>query len=442
MSEELHALLQRAQAVLDRNWLGHATKPAPHLYPHQWSWDSAFIAIGYSHYDQDRAEQELRSLFRAQWANGMLPHIVFNPAVVDYYPGPGFWQTGLSPHAPASPRTSAIVQPPAHATAVWHAYKHAQDAKGAEAFLAEMFPKLLAWHTFLYEERDVDKDGLVFIRHPWESGQDNSPIWDRVLARFELTPEMVPEYQRIDTSVVESSERPSKEEYDRYAYLVKLARDHNHDEKRIREASPFLVQDVLFNTLLVRANHDLAAIARVIGEAPDPFEAWAERTKQGMNDKLWDGDHAIYFDYDLVSGEQIHAHVAAGFSPLFAAIPDLQMAESMLDNLNSRGFCRLNDACWAVPSYDKEAPGFSPNRYWRGPIWININWTLYHGLRRYGFDEYAERVKQAICQLPQQSGFHEYFDPDSGEGHGSPDFSWTAALVIDLLLEEGQLEEA
>jgi hypothetical protein len=43
------------------------------------SWDSAFIAVGKSHYDQEQAQEELRTLFKAQWKNGLLPHIVFNP---------------------------------------------------------------------------------------------------------------------------------------------------------------------------------------------------------------------------------------------------------------------------------------------------------------------------------------------------------------------------
>ena len=45
MMEDDMTLLESAKAVLDQNWLGHATKPAPRLYPHQWSWDSAFIAL-------------------------------------------------------------------------------------------------------------------------------------------------------------------------------------------------------------------------------------------------------------------------------------------------------------------------------------------------------------------------------------------------------------
>jgi hypothetical protein len=77
MNEDM--LVRQARAVLDFNWTGEYTMPGPRLYPHQWSWDAAFIAIGYSHYDQERATRGLRHLFEAQWKNGLLPQLVFNP---------------------------------------------------------------------------------------------------------------------------------------------------------------------------------------------------------------------------------------------------------------------------------------------------------------------------------------------------------------------------
>ena len=77
MNEDM--LVRQARAVLDFNWTGEYTMPGPRLYPHQWSWDAAFIAIGYSSYDQERATRGLRHLFEAQWKNGLLPQLVFNP---------------------------------------------------------------------------------------------------------------------------------------------------------------------------------------------------------------------------------------------------------------------------------------------------------------------------------------------------------------------------
>jgi hypothetical protein len=81
-------LIHQAKMVLDFNWMGEYTMPGPRLYPHQWSWDSALISIGYSHYDQHRATSGLTHLFEAQWKNGLLPQIVFNPTFNNYFPGP------------------------------------------------------------------------------------------------------------------------------------------------------------------------------------------------------------------------------------------------------------------------------------------------------------------------------------------------------------------
>ena len=47
-----------ASSVLDNNWLGSSTVPSRSLYPHQWSWDSAFIALGLRHLSPQRAQRE------------------------------------------------------------------------------------------------------------------------------------------------------------------------------------------------------------------------------------------------------------------------------------------------------------------------------------------------------------------------------------------------
>src|SRR5512132_2122144 len=159
-------LTSRAKAVLEANWLGHATSPSRRLYPHQWSWDAACIAIGYASWNQERAETELRSLFAGQWRDGLLPHIVFTDGE-RYFPGPEFWQTERSADAPSRPRTSGIVQPPIHATAVFEVYRLGRDRDRAAAFARTMVPKLQAWHDYLYRER-TRGEPLAEVWHPWE----------------------------------------------------------------------------------------------------------------------------------------------------------------------------------------------------------------------------------------------------------------------------------
>ena len=102
-------LWKEAKEVLKENHLGTSTKPAPQLYPHQWSWDSAFIAIGLTHIDLELALVELETLFKAQWKDGRVPHIVFNPEHEDYYPGPGEWCCPeVTDQAPNEPLTSGF----------------------------------------------------------------------------------------------------------------------------------------------------------------------------------------------------------------------------------------------------------------------------------------------------------------------------------------------
>jgi Trehalase len=429
-------LVQQAQMVLDFNWSGEYTMPGPRLYPHQWSWDSALIAIGYSRYDQKRATRELTHLFEAQWKSGLLPQIVFNPLFSEYFPGLEFWHADRSPDAPRDRKTSGVVQPPVHATAVLYIYQHARDEAAADGFLRRVFPKLQAWHEYLYRERDPEEEGLVYIRHPWESGMDDSPMWDSIMESIQLRLDQIPQYRRADIHFVAAGDRPLDAAYDRFAYLVKLFADRDYDEARIREDCPFLVQDVLFNALLCKADKDLAEIARALSEDPSPFEQRAERTAHAMNEKLWDEEHSTYLDFDLTSNRLLEAYVAPNFVPLYAGIPDEEQARGMVDSLENTGFGLSDESLTPVPSYDRYGFAFFPTRYWRGPVWINIDWFLMHGLRRYGYNEQAERLRNTIVSLCKEQGFYEYFDPMTGFGHGSDLFSWTAALFLDVVLED------
>ena len=434
MKRENEALVEQAKAILDLNWTGEYTQPGPRLYPHQWSWDSALIALAYAHYDPGRAEKELRYLFEAQWTNGLLPQIVFNPRFRDYFPGPSFWHAKESPHAPKRFETSGVVMPTVHATAVLAIYKAAgQEAK---EFLGYAFRKLKAWHEYLYRDRDPRGEGLVYIRHPWESGMDNSPMWDQILQRMHLQAEQIPEYKRADINTVSAQDRPTSAAYDRFAYLVKFFADRGYDEDRIRKVYPFLVQDVLFNTLLCQSDRDLAEIARILGENPSPLEERAERTESAINGKLWDEQHGIYLDFDVASGLPLQVYVAANFVLLYAGIPDEGRARSMVDSLENTGFGLSDESIMPVPSYDRYGFAFFPTRYWRGPVWANINWFLMRGLERYGYERQAKRLQNTIVSLCRDEGFYEYYDPTTGFGHGSDLFSWTAALFLDVTLHE------
>ena len=139
--EPVSTFIQNAQKILRMNDMGIFTKPGPRQYPHQWNWDSAVIALGYAHFDLPRALDEIRSLLKGQWKNGMVPHILYHTGRSDYFPDPDFWQIGGSPDAPQVP-TSGLTQPPLAASIV--RIIHARTP--ILAFVREVYPSLLRWH--------------------------------------------------------------------------------------------------------------------------------------------------------------------------------------------------------------------------------------------------------------------------------------------------------
>jgi hypothetical protein len=427
-------LLQRARDTLAANWTGRSTVPSHTLYPHQWSWDAAFMAVGWAHVDGARAAAELETLLRGQWADGRVPHIVFDDAVPAdaYFPGPDFWRSHEAAQAPAGVGTSGIVQPPLHARAALEIHRHAADPAAARAFLVRVYPRLAAQHHYLAAHRDAGGAGLAAIVHPWESGLDDSPAWDEALRAVPVPAGGLGDYVRRDLAHVDAAQRPTNGAYDRFVLLARHYRDGGYRDRPHAASAHFLVEDPLFNAIYLWSTHALAAIATLVGADPRPHEAAAARIHDGLLARLWDPARARFAARDLLADRLIDRRVVGGLVPLLD--PDLPrpVVDAVLAALDSPHF-DLGPEGGGVPTYDLLAADFDPRRYWRGPVWVNTNWLVARGLRAHGEDARAQRLEAATVALVAQGGLREYFDPRTGEGYGSRDFGWTAALLIDLL---------
>jgi len=288
-TKNLIQLKQRALSVLKTNNIGYATKPAPALYPHQWNWDSAFIAIGLSHVKRESAQKEIQSLLKSQWKNGMIPHINFNPVATDYHPGPAFWDSNINPDAPTNIQTSGITQPPLLAWAAFHIYTNSQASQKALDFLGSIYPHLIRCHEFFQKYRNPDGSGLACIIHPWESGLDNSPRWDATLAG--VATEKFPVENRTDVNIISKEERPTDSDYSKYNYLVTLFRKAFYDQKIILDTSPFVIQPVLFNSILYNDLIFCEKIGKLLGEDFSETRNQRIQLKEAIQNKLW--DHTI-----------------------------------------------------------------------------------------------------------------------------------------------------
>lgn len=412
-----------AEDILRRNDRGGYCVPTDGLYPFQWSWDSAITALGWMEFDERRAWQEAETMFAGQWDNGMVPHILFHKDAESYFPGPDVW--GSDKKIPSS----AISQPPVWATAIRIMYEQASDRTLATEKVLELLPKLVAYHQWWYRERDPGKTGLVCSYHPWESGMDNSPAWDQALA---AVPEVDWSYQRRDLGHVDADQRPHKPEYDRYLYLVDFYKRHGFDSQYIYDHCPYKVVDIGIVSILHRASDDLLELCRIAGQdqgVSDLTES-TQRTRSAV-DRLWSDERQCFLNHNLISGAPIDEVTTATVLPLFGNLANKEQAAAIAELIDSW----LDATKVGLSSTHPSSPRYESQRYWRGPVWLHINWMISLGAESYGYPELARRLRNTTRDCVTASGFWEYFDADTSAGCGGDDFTWTAAVALYWLTD-------
>ena len=414
-------LLKNATDILRQNDLGHYTVPTHGLYPFQWNWDSCLTALGLSYMDESRAWMEIETLFNHQWADGMVPHIIFHKPDDGYFPGPDVWSTGQK--VP----TSGITQPAVAGFAVNRLFERAENRQLAEEKARLLLPKIAAWHDWFYGNRDPHQTGLVAIIHPWESGRDNSVDWD---VAFERVPtEGVMPFVRRDTQHADPDHRPTQAQYERYIWLVQLFRSLGWDNAKLHDASPFQIVDPGFNAILIRSCADLAKLAAILGE--DSLAAKAQKqAEDGLAalETLWSDAHQQYLCLDRAVGELVDSLSVGGLLAAFAPLPAKRIT-ALAARLEEIG----KQAKYLVPSHDLNDVKFDQLRYWRGPAWLIVNYMIADGMNNAGQNEMVSRIRNDSLQLIEHSGFAEYYGPLDGTACGGDQFSWTAAMVMEFL---------
>lgn len=429
-------LVKDAEQVLKHNDRGGWTVPAGDLYPHQWLWDSCFIAIGLRHMDVERAQIELRSLLRGQWANGMIPNIIF--AGNNERRHIDLWRSWVNPFAPSGIATSGITQPPMLAEAV---LRVGQSLKTPErrSWYKEMLPALIRHHEWLYADRDPHREGLILLLHPYESGLDNSPPWISELRKHsipwwislmeKLRLDVIVNVFRRDTKHVPPGQRMSNIEALAYWAAVHRLRRKAYNSEALISRSLFAVEDLAFNCIFLRANDCLKEIAKTAGHSlPGTLTESMERTKNAFG-QLWDESSSSYYSRSFVSHKLIEEPTIASLLPLYSGAVSKNRAQELVDMLKKSGYATR----WPVPSVPRNSSYFDSVKYWQGPTWVNTNWLIIDGLDRYGFRAEAKILRDRTIEMVAKSGFYEYFNPLNGQPSGAANFSWTAALTIDLL---------
>lgn len=411
-----------AREVLAQNWVdspGYTRPTGDGLYPHQWNWDSAFAALGWAVVDPARAYRELRSLTGAQGRDGCIPHIAFSPQPQHYFPSADWWPARTSHDGR---RISAISQPPVAATCLRLLFDRHPDEGAARELLAP----LVRWHAWWLADRDPDRLGEPTVIHPWESGRDNAPDWDRPMNRL---PELDVAALRQDTRWVGIDHRPSHKDYARYAWLVRAIGKAHSPQTGLARYGPFRVLDPGTSSILAAACADLAHLATDLGETrvAELSFAHADKVERALRHRA--NADGIAPAVDLVDGEAVQAYGAgAALNLLRARLP--AAAVDALERLTTEDADALA-APTGVRSWPKcDGAAYRPDSYWRGPTWASITWLCALGLERHGRDDAAATLRARMVDAARTEGEREYCDGDTGEGLGTHNFTWTAALTL------------
>ena len=221
----LNEINQAKKVLLGNRKKGYTLPTNNNLYPAQWNWDSGFIALGYSHFNLKYAFDEINTLLEGQWKDGMVPHILFHDLNTNYYPNHSVWNCGNKI------KSSGITQPPVLAIIL----KRILDKniiKDKEK-IKSIIKKVKKYHQWLMKYRDPKNSGLVSILHPWESGYDNSPLWDEPLKSIKIEKNL--KYKRGDNKVVNPDFRPLDIDYDRYVTIKNHLRKNKYNPKKLYE---------------------------------------------------------------------------------------------------------------------------------------------------------------------------------------------------------------
>jgi len=430
-------LIAKARAVLDHNDLGDYIVPSRGLYPHQVLWDSCFVAIGLSHQDLDKAKLQIRRLFKAQWQNGMVPHIVFSEGSHYWWDRRG-WKSWINPKSAKGVASSGISQPPMLAEAIVRIGRKLSPSE-RRLWYKSVYHQLVAYHEWFYRERNPDGDGLVVQIHPWEIGLDNSPSsmvevrdksWPLWLRFLELTRfDQIGNAFRVDTKYVPNGQRSSNLEALAFFRLQVKIRRRKYESKRILKKPFFAITDVTYNSILIRANSLLEEIAKALDEKLP--EQLTEKFKRSIDsiEKFWDETDEQYYCLKYRNKQQIKTPSIATFLPLYSGAISQARADKLVKLMSDSASYGFE---YPIPTVPINSKWFDPVCYWQGPTWVNTNWLIIDGLRRYGFNDQADRLTRSTLKMVKMSGFYEYFDPSTGAPRGVNNFSWTAALTLDL----------
>jgi alpha,alpha-trehalase len=216
----------------------------------------------------------------------------------------------------------------------------------------------------VFSERDASGKNeydriLEYFRSHDVKGDDLSRYYDSAAGR------LTPQFYQADRAMRESGFDPS---FRFGAFSIDIT---NYDT-------------VALNSLLYRMETDIAAIYALLDE-PRLSRTWTERAqvrRETIERLMWDETAGLFFDYDFVNNRRSNYPFLTTFYPLWAGLATQKQAAAVAAGLP------IFERAGGLQTSTNDSGG-----QWDAPFgWAPLHLMAIEGLRRYGFDEAAERI--------------------------------------------------
>ena len=194
------------------------------------------------------------------------------------------------------------------------------------------------------------------------------------------------------------------------------------------------------NCLLYHLEDLLSNIFKGLGESEREgiYRQLADSRKNSIDQYFWWQSGQFYHDYDFVLGDHTPSISAAAVYPLFFGLSTDQQARAVASKIERH---LLRDGGLLTTNFESGQQWDAPNG------WAPLQWMAIKGLRNYGYDALANRIKTRWVDLNtkvfKNTGklMEKYNVVDTNLSSGGGEypvqdgFGWTNGVLLKLISE-------
>ena len=415
-----------------------------------WAWDSWKQVVATTQFNPELAKNNVRALFdyqitkddkvRPQDAGAIIDCIFYNQNE-DRGGDGGNWNERNS-------------KPALAAWAVENVYRQTGDKE----FLKEMYPKLVAYHNWWYTNRDIDKNGIAeyggmvhdvcynWTDYDYEVGQviegvgtvdENGFVYDKNNERV-VCPDAGVEAAAWESGM-DNATRFDLEGNGEDDIGIKIFTVRNDAKKPVGYV--INQESVDLNAYLYAEKGFLKEMAEELGYNDDAkkYEQEAKKLGNYINTQMYDEETGFYYDVQTNEDGSVKKLLVnrgkgtEGWIPLWAKCATQEQAAQVVKNMMDAG--KFNTYV-PFPTASKDNDKYNPSTYWRGPVWLDQALYAVEALQNYGYNDEAKETTLKLfdhCKgLVGTGPIHENYNPETGEGLHTRNFSWSASAFYLL----------